>query len=93
MIFKEAGLTEQYGSGIKRILKSFSEYGLVMPLFENFQHGFKVTIYNIGAEKIIKEVGEKVGEKLTENQEAIIDLISKDPDISAVKLSGVPICI
>lgn len=44
-IFKEAGLIEKYGSGIQRILLSFKQYGLNAPVFQDFQHGFRVVIY------------------------------------------------
>lgn len=43
--FKEAQLIEKYGSGIKRICEGFLNYGLEMPVFENLQHGFQVTVY------------------------------------------------
>jgi ATP-dependent DNA helicase RecG len=41
-IFKEVGLIERYGSGISRICRLFEDYGLEAPVFENFQHGFRV---------------------------------------------------
>lgn len=44
--FKEAQLIEKYGSGIKRILEAFVKYGLKPPVFENFQSGFKVTVFS-----------------------------------------------
>ncbi len=44
LIFKEAGLIEKYGSGIKRVLRAFNEYQLKAPVFEDFQHGFRVTV-------------------------------------------------
>ena len=43
-IFKEAGIIEKYGSGIKRVIDHFIAYGLSVPVFEEFQHGFKVTV-------------------------------------------------
>ena len=43
--FKEAQLIEKYGSGIKRIKDGFASYGLKAPVFENFQHGFRVIVY------------------------------------------------
>jgi ATP-dependent DNA helicase RecG len=45
-LFKEAGLIEKYGSGIKRIKEAFVRDGFVAPRFEVFQHGFKVTVFN-----------------------------------------------
>ncbi|ANH80723.1 hypothetical protein A8C56_06800 [Niabella ginsenosidivorans] len=43
--FKEAQLMEKYGSGIKKIKDGFVSYGLKTPVFENFQHGFRVIAY------------------------------------------------
>jgi ATP-dependent DNA helicase RecG len=50
-IFKEAGVIEKYGSGIKRIQNSFLDYGLKAPVFENFQHGFRVVVQTKTVEK------------------------------------------
>ena len=55
-IFKEAGIIEKYGSGIKRIQQQFIAYGLKPPVFENFQHGFKVVV-----SANMHKVGIKVG--------------------------------
>ena len=38
-MFKEAGVIEKYGSGIKRIQQQFIAHNLQPPVFENFQHG------------------------------------------------------
>ncbi|MBI9065271.1 MAG: winged helix-turn-helix domain-containing protein [Marinilabiliaceae bacterium] len=52
-------------------------------MFENFQHGFRVVVFSGLKEK----VGEKVGEKLTINQQAILNLIQSNPYTSAKELS------
>lgn len=57
-IFKEAGIIEQYGSGISRIIKAFNDYGLATPAFENFQHGFRVTVFSKKAD-VVENVVEK----------------------------------
>jgi len=44
-IFKEAGIIEKYGSGIKRIMEAFRLYNMPEPLFEEIQNGFRVTIF------------------------------------------------
>lgn len=67
-MFKEAGVIEKYGSGIKRIRDSFVAHGLIPPVFENFQHGFRVTVFADNG-----KVGEKVGEKITVNQQKILN--------------------
>jgi ATP-dependent DNA helicase RecG len=49
-IFKEIDWIERYGTGIRRIKNYFKEYGSPEPLFENFQHGFKVIAYPLQME-------------------------------------------
>ena len=61
--FKEAQLIEKYGSGIKRIQEGFMNYGLPEPTFEEFQGGFRVTVYSSSKEMLNTEFGEKFGEK------------------------------
>jgi ATP-dependent DNA helicase RecG len=57
--FKEAGIIEQYGSGIKRIKSECKLHGVIAPIFEEFVHGFRVVIYK---EKLINnDVGVNVG--------------------------------
>lgn len=50
--FKEAGIIERYGSGIKRIKEDCKLHGVIEPKFEEFVHGFRVTVYK---EKLSKE--------------------------------------
>lgn len=45
-MFKEVGLVEKYGSGIRRIVEGFVEYGLPAPKFQEISDGFMVTVYN-----------------------------------------------
>jgi ATP-dependent DNA helicase RecG len=65
-IFKEAGVIEKYGSGIQRILISFKKYGMKAPVFENFQHGFKVTVFSGNETPFIEKVG--LNESMTGGQ-------------------------
>jgi len=44
-LFKEAGIIEKYGSGIKRILEATRAYGLTEPKIEEIQNGFRVTLF------------------------------------------------
>jgi len=44
-IFKEAGIIEKYGSGIARIRKECKAYEIKEPIFEEFQHGFRVILF------------------------------------------------
>ena len=43
--FKEAGIIEQYGSGIKRIQDECKAHGVVEPIFEEFVHGFRAILF------------------------------------------------
>lgn len=63
MLFKEAGIIEKYGSGIKRVLDATRSSGLKEPLFEEILGGFRVTLY-------------KITQKTT-TKERIIDLLQK----------------
>ena len=54
-MLKECGLIEKYGSGIKRIRIACIEHGINEPVYENFQHGFKVTIRKDKGSSVINE--------------------------------------
>ena len=58
--FKEVGLIERYGSGIKRIVNICEEYGVKHPKFEEVFNGFRVLLF--------KEKTD-VTENVTENPE------------------------
>ena len=46
-IFKEAGIIEKYGSGIKRVLQVMADLGSSEPIFEILGDNFKVTLFSI----------------------------------------------
>jgi ATP-dependent DNA helicase RecG len=75
-MFKECGLIERYGSGIKRIRNACVKHGLAEPVFEEFQHGFHVVIY--------KESG--VG-GVNEGVNALLALIAHHPGLRAPLLA------
>jgi len=50
-MFKEVGLVEKYGSGIRRIVQGFREYGLPEPKFQEITDGFMVTMYKTTSEE------------------------------------------
>jgi ATP-dependent DNA helicase RecG len=62
-IFKEVGLIEKYGTGIRRILTGFKSYGLPAPKFEEFNGGFRVTVYKQARQLAPAEVTAQVGTK------------------------------
>jgi ATP-dependent DNA helicase RecG len=81
-MFKEIGIIEQYGSGISRVIKAFSNDRLAPPRFENFQHGFKVTVFN---QKI--NVIENVIENHPGKETRIINMISQNGRISIASIA------
>jgi ATP-dependent DNA helicase RecG len=100
-VFKEITWIERYGIGIKRVTSLFERYGCPKPVFENFQHGFRVIAYP--AQRIVVEngiedskLGEKLGKKskekgekkLSENAQKIISMIDSDSRTTIKKLSN-----
>ena len=82
--FKEVGLIERYGSGIKRILNICFDYGIIPPNFESIQKGLKVTLFK---EKI-KNVVENVVENVVDiKKEQIIDFIVKNSKITTKEIA------
>lgn len=63
-MFKEVGLVEKYGSGIRRIVHRFREYGLPVPRFQEISDGFMVTMYKAPSE-VTGEVTGGVTEQVT----------------------------
>lgn len=63
-MFKEIGLIEKYGTGIRRILNGFVDYDLPEPRFEEIGGGFRVTAFRSseseGHLKITPEVAPEV---------------------------------
>ncbi len=66
--FKEAGIIEQYGSGIKRIKDECKLHGVIDPKFEEFVHGFRVTMYK-----------EKLNEGINEGINQLLKFIENNP--------------
>ncbi len=44
-IFRELNLIEKYGSGVRRVIDTFTAYGLPEPEFEATQGGMAVTVF------------------------------------------------
>jgi ATP-dependent DNA helicase RecG len=77
------------GSGIKRALDEWQDIDFI-----DDREGclFIVTVHRrkpVDTRKKPKEVGEKVGEKLTQNQQSIIQGIIDNPYVSAKELSKI----
>ncbi len=86
--FKEKGIIEKYGSGIKRVFDICRDYGLVPPKFEEALNGFKVTLFK---EKINEPVNEPVNEPANEpvnkRQTEIIQYINRNNSVSISELA------
>jgi ATP-dependent DNA helicase RecG len=87
-IFKEAGIIEKYGSGIKRIQNSFLNYDLSAPIFENFQHGFMVTAIAKTKDKVRENSNGELNGELNIKQKLVFDYIKINPGTKAAQLSS-----
>ncbi|MDR0981642.1 MAG: putative DNA binding domain-containing protein [Culturomica sp.] len=83
-LVKDMGWIERYGTGIKRVRRMFTEYGLQEPVFATISGGIAVTIYGLNNNNT-----EKVTEKVTENQRLILESIAKIPSITSQELSRI----
>ena len=79
--FKNLGWIEKYGSGIGRIINYFAAEKPPLPEFKTIGEGFQVSIFAHSF------TGEKVGENLTANQQAILACIGRDHKISAAGIA------
>ncbi len=86
-LFKDAGLIERYGSGIKRILESFSLYKLSPPLFEELQEGVRVIVCQT-TYKTPHKTPHKTPQKES-LRERILVLIKENPSLSQQEISEV----
>jgi ATP-dependent DNA helicase RecG len=59
---KEMGWIERYGTGIKRVIRMFSEYSLPEPVFEEMSDGMSVTVYGLNFDEKIKKFVDSVAE-------------------------------
>ena len=92
--FKEVGIIERYGTGIRRILDICKDYGIVPPIFEEAFNGFKVSLFkekfdiaNPKNDKVTNKVTNKVTDKVTDNQRKIIESINKNSEITTNQLA------
>jgi len=65
--FKELGIIEKYGSGIKRIISLCKEYDLPVPKFENISEGFLVTLFARGNRGVTAPILNDTGEDFAES--------------------------
>jgi ATP-dependent DNA helicase RecG len=71
-VFKEGGIIEKYGSGIKRVLEAFNKYELPQPVFKETQKGFKVTVF-----KTTQKITQKI-----QTRDQILELLGENPKMT-----------
>ena len=86
-------IIEKWGTGIPRIFRECTEYGLPEPELIDFDGDFRVNMYrkSLISEKQVTDVTEKVTdvtEKVTGIEVKILELISNDPAITTSKLAN-----
>lgn len=86
-------IIEKWGTGIPRIFRECTEYGLPEPELIDFDGDFRVNMYrkSLISEKQVTDVTEKVTdvtEKVTGIEAKILELISNDPAITTSKLAN-----
>ena len=91
--FKEVGLIERYGSGIMRVQKICEEYGIRMPIFEEWGQGFRVILFKEKASKITddleNDLENDLKEILSEREKSILEKIKQNQRITQNKLSQI----
>ena len=86
-VFKAVGLTERYGSGIKRIEDACRRHGGVRVEFENHETWFKVVLSKADDEKRMGESSQKkLGGKLGERRRRIIRMMMQNPSVTTFDL-------
>lgn len=89
-LFKEAGIIEKYGSGIKRILEAMKAYGNPEPLFEEIQNGFRVTVFKV-TQKTTRKSTQKATQKTTRKKvtkDKILDALRENPKITRDEIAS-----
>ena len=89
-MFKDAGIIEKYGSGIKRVVEEFRKYGLPDPVFKVSPNDFHVTVFTFPENETVNEtVNETINEtvKLSKIQKEIIKEIKNNEEITYEELA------
>jgi len=79
-MFKEVGSIEKYGSGIARIKQECHKHGILEPVFEEFQHGFKVILF-----KQKQDGG--VSDGVNGGVNSVYEIIENTPNLKAKNIS------
>lgn len=69
-VFRELGLIERWGSGLRRMIDVCKEQGVKAPIFEEHDHFFRVTLFHEKGKHVFKETWKTtLVEYLSQNQE------------------------
>lgn len=88
-VFKEAGLIEKYGSGIKRVIKAFLDYELPEPVFEEIQGGLNVTVYKKVNGGVSGGVNGGVKGGVKSSISVLLDIIVNRPGMNTKQISKI----
>lgn len=77
-VFKELGLIERWGSGLKRIVEKTVSAGLPLPKFEDMDNQFRVTLYGLKQEAV----------ELLDWQEKLVKYLRKHNRITTLKAAN-----
>lgn len=83
-LLHRADYIEKLGTGINRIKNAVKEHGKVSVKFS--YSTFFTVVFKLGGHR---KVGDKVTEKVTENQSKILKSINKNPNITTKELSEI----
>ena len=81
-IFKEAGLIEKYGAGIRRIFRAFNEMGARRPEIVEIGEGFRITVF--ATPQATPPITPPIGDDTTSRKnlsERILQLITLEPNL------------
>ena len=84
--FSYMKIIEKWGSGIPRILRECSEYGLPEPEFIDFDGDFRVNMYRQLPEKDWSHTDDTKHDTISENDTKILNLIRENPSITQAEL-------
>ena len=86
-LLQRTDLVENIGSGIKRMRKLMKADGLEEPKFDFSEDWFTVSFKRPQLQKLGKWLGDRLGEKLGDNQKKIIELMHQDKYISIPQIA------
>jgi ATP-dependent DNA helicase RecG len=81
--FKEVGLIERYGTGIKRIIDICANYGTIPPKIEELPKGFRVTLFKEKLNDTLNDpINDTLNDTLNDRTNAILNYIKENKNIT-----------